>query len=98
MADERRQDRQERSRPAAPFNHSEPEESSRSLVDMYDEVIELQDELYSDMYTDNNLFSDTNRDLLDFSALVSSVILYSGTFFSAATFRQKHLFQDHIIL
>ena len=34
-------------------------------------VIELQDELYSDMYTDNAVFSDSNRDLLDFSALVS---------------------------
>ena len=33
-------------------------------------VIELQDELYSDMYTDNAVFSDSNRDLLDFSALV----------------------------
>ena len=69
--DERRQERQERSRPSAPFNPPDQEnEESRSLVDLYDEVIELQDELYSDMYTDNAVFSDSNRDLLDFSALV----------------------------
>ena len=77
LEDERRQDRQERSRPSAPFNPPDREnEESRSLVDLYDEVIELQDELYSDMYTDNVLFPDTSRDLLDFSALVNFNNIY----------------------
>ena len=77
IADERRQDRQERSRPSAPFNPPDSDnESSRSLVDLYDEVMELQDELYSDMYTDNSsLFSETHRSLLDFSALVNCLVI-----------------------
>ena len=42
--------------------------------------MELQDELYSDMYTDNSsLFSETHRSLLDFSALVNILFLFKGS-------------------
>ena len=68
IGEERRVERPER-------NSQEVSSDARSLVDLYDEVLELQEELYSDMATDD-IFSFDNREALDlFSALVCTFCL-----------------------
>jgi hypothetical protein len=54
-------------------NSQELSGEARSLVDLYDEVLDLQEELYSDMASDD-IFSFNNREALDlFSALVCDI-------------------------